>query len=233
MIFDLRVKSIKKVRQNTSTSLFLFHLFANFKKNKDSGNYSYRSYTKDINLIIFNLEQSDKILLKGCLKGDRNAQKALYEKFKVPMFRICLRYANDRPEAEDMLQEGFVKVFLDLHQFRKEGPLGGWIRRVIVNVALMQIRKRRKLFSNVEVENLSDSVTTDEDVFAEMNAKALTRIIQKLPTGYRVVFNMYVIEGYSHKEIAEKLEVSVNTSKSQLSKAKATLRKMLEKCIVG
>lgn len=178
------------------------------------------------------MEQSDNILLKGCLKGDRNAQKALYEKFKVPMFRICLRYANDRAEAEDMLQEGFVKVFSDLHQFRAEGPLGGWIRRVMVNIALMQIRKRKKLFSDVEIENLSDSVTTDEDIFAEMNAKALTRIIQKLPTGYRVVFNMFVIEGYSHKEIAEKLEVSINTSKSQLSKAKATLRRMLEKIIV-
>lgn len=178
------------------------------------------------------MEQTDSIILKGCLKNNRNAQKALYKKYKVPMFRVCLRYANSRAEAEDMLQDGFIKVFSDLHQFRSSGALGGWIRKVIVNIALMQIRKRKHLFSDIEIENLANEVTTDEDIFGEMNAKALTHLIQKLPTGYRVVFNMYVIEGYSHKEIAEKLEISVSTSKSQLSKSKATLRRMLEKIIV-
>lgn len=178
------------------------------------------------------MEQSDNIILKGCLKGDRNAQKALYEKYKVPMFRVCLRYAQSRQEAEDMLQDGFIKVFSDLHQFRSDGALGGWIRRVMVNIALMQIRKRKNLFSSIEIEQVADDFTTDENIFAEMNAKALTRLIQKLPPGYRVVFNMYVVEGYPHKEIAEKLNISINTSKSQLSKAKAMLRKMLEKIIV-
>ena len=161
-----------------------------------------------------NLEQSDKNILKGCLNGDRSAQKALYEKYKVPMFRVCLRYAQSRQEAEDMLQDGFIKVFSDLKKFRADGALGGWIRKVMVNTALMEIRKRKNLFSAVEIENVSDSVTTDENIFAEMNAKALTRIIQKLPAGYRVVFNMYVVEGYPHKEIAEKLDISINTSKS-------------------
>ena len=177
------------------------------------------------------MEQSDKNILKGCLNGDRSAQKALYDKYKVPMFRVCLRYAQSRQEAEDMLQDGFVKVFSDLKNFRSDGALGGWIRKVIVNTALMEIRKRKQLFSPIEIENISDTVTTDENIFAEMNAKALTRIIQKLPTGYRVVFNMYVVEGYPHKEIAEKLDISINTSKSQLSKAKAMLRRMLEKII--
>ena len=178
------------------------------------------------------MELSDHKILKGCLEGERNAQKALYQKYKVPMFRICLRYAQDRAEAEDMLQDGFIKVYTDLHQFRSDGPLGGWIRKVMVNTALMAIRKKKVLFSSIELEDIAEQVTTDEDVFATMNAKALTRIIQKLPTGYRVVFNMFVIEGYSHKEIAEQLNISVNTSKSQLSKGKAVLRRMLEKVII-
>ena len=177
------------------------------------------------------MEKSDNYILKGCLNGDRNAQKALYEKYKVPMFRVCLRYAQNREEAEDMLQDGFIKVFADLKKFRSDGALGGWIRKVMVNTALMAIRKRKQLFSSVEIENLADHVTTDENIFAEMNAKALTRIIQKLPDGYRVVFNMYVVEGYPHKEIAQKLDISINTSKSQLSKAKAMLRRILEKVI--
>ena len=176
--------------------------------------------------------ESDDILLKGCLKGEASSQRALYEKYKTPMFRVCLRYAKGRAEAEDILQEGFIKVFTDLHQFKSTGALGGWMRKVIVNVALMHIRKKRVLFSSVEIDDLSNEFITEEDVFAEMNAKALTKIIQQLPDGYRAVFNMYVIEGFSHKEIAEQLNVSVGTSKSQLSKGKAMLRMMIEKIMV-
>ena len=158
--------------------------------------------------------------------------KALYEQYKVPMFRLCLRYAQDYPEAEDMLQEGFIQVFKDLHQFNASGPLGGWIRRVMVNKALQIIRKRKRLFSTVELQEAAEQESTNEDVFAQLNAKALTKLIQQLPAGYRMVFNMYVIEGYSHSEIAELLGISASTSKTQLFKAKASLRKMLEKIMI-
>ena len=171
-------------------------------------------------------------LIEGCLRKDSKCQKALYEQFKVPMYRICLRYAADSYEAQDMLQDGFIKVYSDLHQFRREGPLGAWIRRVMVNTALTHLRKKKKLFSDVDISNLSNVVHTNENIHAELDAQKLTMLVQQLPPGYRVVFNMYVIEGYPHKEIAEKLNISVNTSKSQLSKAKATLRKVIEKVLV-
>lgn len=171
-------------------------------------------------------------IIRGCLKGDSESQRALYEHFKVPMFRLCLRYAKDRPEAEDLLQDGFIQVFSDLHQYKFNGALGGWIRRVIVNVALQHIRRNKRMFPTVEIESIADDYQTDEDVFSNLGVKALTKIIQQLPPGYRAVFNMYVIEGYSHKEIAAKLNFTVNTSKSQLSKAKAMLRRMLENVIM-
>lgn len=182
---------------------------------------------------IGNLGISDEKLVSGCLKGESNAQKALYEKFKIQLFRVCLRYAKDRTEAEDMLQDGFIKIFTDLHQFSFQGPLGAWMRRVVVNVALQHIRKNKCLQMNEELENIADDYQADADVFSNLNLKTLTKLIQKLPDGYRVVFNMYVIEGYSHKEIAEQLNIEVNTSKSQLSKAKATLRKMLEQIMAN
>lgn len=171
---------------------------------------------------------SENNLLTECLKGNPNAQKALYEKYKVPLFRICLRYAKDRPEAEDMLQDGFVKIFTDLHQYKGDGALGGWLRRVVVNVALQHIRKYKKFENTVELDQLSETHHTNEMVTSNLNAQALTKMIQQLPTGYRTVFNLFVIEGYTHKEIAELLGVNVNTSKSQLSKAKATLRAMIQ-----
>ena len=182
---------------------------------------------------IGNLGLSDEKLVSGCLQGESSSQKALYERYKIQLFRVCLRYAKDHAEAEDMLQDGFIKIFTDLHQFSFQGPLGAWMRRVVVNVALQHIRKNKRLQVNEDIESVSDQYHTDASVFSNMNVKALTKLIQQLPDGYRVVFNMYVIEGYSHKEIAEQLNIQVNTSKSQLSKAKATLRKMLEKIMVN
>ena len=182
---------------------------------------------------IGNLGLSDEKLVSGCLQGKSSSQKALYEKYKVQLFRVCLRYATDHAEAEDMLQDGFIKIFSDLHQFSFQGPLGAWMRRVVVNIALQHIRKNKRLTMSEEIENIADEYQTDASVFSKMNVEGLTKLIQKLPDGYRVVFNMYVIEGYSHKEIAAQLNIQVNTSKSQLSKAKATLRKMLEKIMVN
>ncbi|MCB0652426.1 MAG: RNA polymerase sigma factor [Saprospiraceae bacterium] len=179
------------------------------------------------------MESDEKKLINGCVKKDKKAQRQLYELYKVSLFRICLRYAKDRPEAEDILQDGFVKIMADIHQYRGEGALGGWMRRVMVNTALQHIRKQNRQGYTVEITEIADTHQADEVILSDLRAKALTQLIQKLPPGYRAVFNMYVIEGFSHKEIAEQMEVTESTSKSQLSKAKAMLRKMLERNLVG
>ncbi len=169
-------------------------------------------------------------LIEACIRGDRSAQNQLYNEHKYKMMGVCLRYAKNRAEAEDILQDGFFKVFCDLKQFSGTGPLGAWIRRVIVNTALMHVRKHKnKLFPSIELEKVEYTQASDEDLFSRFRMQALVKMIQQLPDGYRMVFNMYVIEGYSHKEIAEQLNISESTSKSQLSRAKMTLRGMLEK----
>jgi RNA polymerase sigma factor (sigma-70 family) len=173
-------------------------------------------------------------LIEGCLKGHPQAQRELYEQYKVPLFRLCLRYAGNREEAEDMLQDGFVKVFSDLGQYRGDGALGGWIRRVMINVALQHLRRQKHLPATTDIETVTELADDSaEQLFSQLRAKALVALIQQLPPGYRTVFNLYVIEGYAHLEIAEMLGISENTSKSQLSKAKAMLRRVLEKTMAS
>ncbi len=175
---------------------------------------------------------SENQIIQGCLEGHRLSQRRLYEAYKVPMFRICLRYATNRTEAEDMLQDGFIRVFTDLHQYKGQGALGGWIRKVIVNSALQYLRKNKKHTATTDIQAIHQTHFAESDIHYQLNAQALTQLIQQLPTGYRLVFNLYVIEGYTHKEIAEQLQININTSKSQLSKAKAALRKKLETIII-
>jgi RNA polymerase sigma factor (sigma-70 family) len=167
-------------------------------------------------------------IVKDCLKGNRESQRALYEKYKVPMFRLCLRYAGDHAEAEDILQDGFIKVFNDLHQFGFRGVFGGWLRKVVLNVALQHVRKKSRMNPVVETDSLVNQLHTDENILSELHAETLTKLIQTLPPGYRAVFNLYVVEGYSHQEIGELLGIEEGTSKSQLSKSKAALRAMIE-----
>ncbi|TAK34915.1 MAG: RNA polymerase sigma factor [Saprospiraceae bacterium] len=171
-------------------------------------------------------------LVRGCLRGERQQQRALYERYKVPMFRLCLRFASDRAEAEDLLQEGFVKVFDDLHQYSFQGAFGGWVRRVMLNVALQHVRKQQRMFPVVDVDAYTNYLPSGDDIIAQLDAEALTKFIQQLPPGYRAVFNLYVVEGYPHKEIAGMLGIDVGTSKSQLSKAKTALRGMLERVMI-
>jgi len=193
-----------------------------FKNNISPGNlFNPFSTMKEENLKK-NLAITEKDLLDGCLKGDNSCQKALYEQYKVSLFRVCLRYAKDRMEAEDMLQDGFIKIFTDLHQFKSQGALGGWMRRVMVNAALQHIRKNKKFQHETDLEHIKNDHQTGEVATSNLNAQALTKLIQQLPVGYRTVFNLYVIDGFQHKEIAIKLNITENTSKSQLSKAKAT-----------
>ncbi|MEZ4887887.1 MAG: RNA polymerase sigma factor [Chitinophagales bacterium] len=169
-------------------------------------------------------------LITACKNGDPAAQKQLYENYKSKMMGVCLRYAQTRTEAHDIFQEGFIQIFRDIHQYQPIGPFGGWMRRVIVNTALKHIRReKRNLFTHIDTSEIEDSYQTNENIFSTFREKALLKMVQQLPDGYRMVFNLYVIEGYSHKEIAEQLEISQSTSKTQLRKAKIALRKMIEK----
>ena len=178
------------------------------------------------------MNQEEQNIIKGCIKGDKKSQYDLYNRFKKDVFGLCLRYAKDRAEAEDKMQEGFIKVYTDLYQYRPIGPLGGWIRRVVINSCLRFIRKRKRLVFNEYSDQMSMALKSDDNVISDLGAKDLIKVIQKLPEGYRLVFNLYVIEGFSHKEIAEQLGISVNTSKSQLSRAKAYLRKKIERVLI-
>ncbi len=162
------------------------------------------------------------------MRGDIKAQKALYKQFAPQMMSVCMRYAKDRSEAQDILQEGFFKVFTNLHQYAGHGSLGGWIRKVVVHSALRYIRKHKKNWHFKEDEEYMKQIPANEiDVLGHLAMQDLVGLIQNLPVGYQTVFNMYVIEGFSHQEIAELLNISVGTSKSQLYKAKAALRESI------
>ena len=177
--------------------------------------------------------KTEKELIRACIKGKRDAQYELYNLHKDKMLGICLRYTSNRAEAQDVLQDGFVKVFRDLYQYKPVSPLGAWMRRVMINTALENIRRKKKnLFSTVDIQDIADLHESDEDIYAQFGVKALLKMVQRLPEGYRLVFNMYAIEGYTHKEIAEELGISHHTSKSQLFKARKFLRKMLESKII-
>ena len=145
---------------------------------------------------------------------------------------ICLRYAQNKAEAEDMLQDGLISVFKDLKQFdTKKATFSAWSNKVMVNAALQYLRKWKKLTFNESIDFYEDQLATEEIVYDTLGAKELTSFVQNLPDGYRIVFNMYVMEGYKHREIAEILSISENTSKTQLLKAKKMLRSQLEKVL--
>ena len=167
-------------------------------------------------------------LISECLKGNYRAQKKLFNHFSPLMMGICMRYASNREDAEDILQEGFIKVFKNLSSFQQRGPLGAWIRRIMINTALQIFRENKNLLLNVEIEKYDFMIESDDDIFAQISADELRKKIQQLPSGYRVVFNLYAIEGYTHIEISKELKISVGTSKSQYSRARALLRKIID-----
>ena len=176
-------------------------------------------------------------ILEACKRGERLAQRQLYEKYKGRMFALCLRYADNREDAEDMLQEGFVQIFKDLHQYRMLGSLEGWMRKVVLNVALQYIRKQKRHPQTATLEHWEDAAYVegeeDDSLFSEDMIKTVLHFIQKMPPGFRAVINLYIVEGYTHENIAQTLGISVGTSKSQLSRAKVYLKKMLEKSLAG
>ncbi len=173
---------------------------------------------------------NEEQMVNKCLEKDTLAQKQLFDFYSKRMMGVCLRYSKDMDEAKDVLQMGFIKVFEKLDMYNHKGSLEGWIRKIIVNTALDNIRKNKKLQNNVNIEKVDYQINNYSETAVEaLSVQDLLKVIQNMPTGFRTVFNMYVIEGYSHKEIAEELNVSVSTSKSQFSRARAYLQKKLIK----
>ncbi len=168
-------------------------------------------------------------IIKGCIAGKREFQKKLYETFSGKMLFVCFRYCKNREEAEDVLQEGFIKVFKHINTFKFEGSFEGWVRRIMVNTAIEHIRKNKHTHAFDDVENMVESPESELDITGKLNEKELLKMVHMLPDGYRAVFNLYAIEGYSHKEIADLLGIAEGTSKSQLSKAKVFLKTLLHK----
>jgi RNA polymerase sigma-70 factor (ECF subfamily) len=166
-------------------------------------------------------------LLEQCKKGRASAQQKLYQHLSPRMFGLCLRYAKDYHTAEDLLQDGFIKVFKNLHKFRGEGSFEGWVRRIFVNTAIEYFRRNSNMYPVHEQEEI-DQEYFDDSVMDNLLAEDVVKFINELSPGYRTVFNLYVVEGYSHREIAEMLEITEGTSKSQLARARYILQEKIQ-----
>lgn len=175
-----------------------------------------------------NLRKSitEKELVEGCKKRKQLAQKQVYERYSGKMLAVVCRYIKDRNEAEEVMIGGLMKVFEKIDQFKEEGSFEGWIRRICVNESLTYLRKNKYMYAEVEIEK-ADASMSFQQIEDQLEAEDLLKIIQELPVGYRTVFNLYAIDGYNHAEISEQLGINVNTSKSQLSRARALLQKQL------
>jgi RNA polymerase sigma factor (sigma-70 family) len=166
-------------------------------------------------------------LIKGCINGNRKCQYQLYQQYASGMMVVAMRYAKSTQEAEDILQEGFIKVFKNIKKFRSDSSLGYWIKRIIVNTALNHQRSKLYLYPMVDVEDVDEGYNAVS--LSNLEMEELLEVVQGLPTGCRVIFNLYAIEGYQHKEISEMLSISVGTSKSQYARARKLLIEYLEK----
>ena len=173
------------------------------------------------------IENKQDELIERCILGKRLAQSDFYNKHSPFLFGISRRYAKNNTDAEDILQEGFIKIFKYLKDFRSEGSLEGWMRRIIVTTSYNFYKRKSLINSNVEAENIHVALPGDHEIISNMSHEELLKIIQGLPNGYRMVFNMNTFDGYSHKEIGDRMNISVNTSKSQLSRAKSSLQKTI------
>jgi len=168
----------------------------------------------------------EKDWIEGCKRQNREAQHALYEFFSGKMYTLCCRYIKDKMEAEDVLVMAFTKIFERIDQYKNEGSFEGWIRRVMVNESLSYLRKNKNMYLETDIE-AADREPDYDRIESQLEAEDLMKLIASLPTGYRIVFNLYTVDGFSHQEIADQLGISENTSKSQLSRARALLQKKL------
>lgn len=170
---------------------------------------------------------TDQELAQRCSEGKRDAQEMLWKLYSRKMMTVCLRYCDSREEAEDVLQEGFIKVFDKIDQWQGTGPLGGWIRTIMVNTSLTYLRSRNKWRNATDI-GVAENIDAEEiSAISKMNEESLMKLIETMPSGYKTVFNLFAIEGYAHKEIADLMGISENTSKTQFLKAKNWLKKNL------
>jgi len=172
--------------------------------------------------------KSEKEILAGCINGRQSAQWELYQRYSRLLLAVCSRYAKDQEEAEDILQEGFVKIFLNIRAFKGDGPLLAWMRRVMINTAITHYHRMRKHRYHDDLEEVKESRLVDKGwEEADFTQQELLNVIRQMPDGYRQVFNLYAIEGYKHREIAELLGIDENTSKSQYSRGRRWLQERL------
>jgi len=169
---------------------------------------------------------TEEDLIKGCIQNNQHCQRLLFEKYAGKMMSLCLRFSNHQQQAQDILQEGFIKVFEYIHQYKSEGSFEGWMRRVFISIATRQVSKRKIHF--IDIDNADDATTINPSILSKISENEIHELIRKLPDGYRLVFNLNIIEGYSHDEIATMLGIKATTSRTQLLKA----RKMLQALIV-
>ena len=172
---------------------------------------------------------TEEAIIRGCLKNESSAQRELYNTYSPKMLSVCYRYAINREDAEDMLQEGFVRVFSQLHSFEKRGSLEGWVRKVIVHTCINILKKNKKFNESVDLIYANKIHVREESIPAIVQAKQIVECIRLLPMGYRTVLNLFAIEGYSHKEVALLLDIEESTSRSQFTRAKAMLEDILIK----
>lgn len=172
---------------------------------------------------------TERDLIEGCLEGDAAAQKELYERYAPKLWPVCLRYAKNQMAAEDIMQEGFIRIFKYLEYFKGDGSFEGWLRRTMVNTAINFYKKNLKQNNERDIDTVFDLSNHDVDAVSQMTANEIMSVVQSLPDGYRTIFNLFVVEGYPHKEIAKLLGISENTSKSQLSRARVILQEKINK----
>ena len=170
---------------------------------------------------------TDQALVQGCIRNDASAQQALYQRYSPRMLALCYRYARNREDAEDMLQEGFIKVFSQIGQFRHAGTLEGWVRRIMVHTCINILKKNRKFSDALDISHAAGMPVDEQTIPSIIQAKQVVECIRMLPLGYRTVLNLYAIEGFSHKEIGKMLEIGESTSRSQYTRAKAMLENIL------
>ncbi|MEO8414397.1 MAG: sigma-70 family RNA polymerase sigma factor [Ginsengibacter sp.] len=172
---------------------------------------------------------TEELMLQGCLENLASAQEALYNRFSPRMLGVCYRFARNREDAEDMMQEGFIKVFTQIRQFRGQGALEGWIRRIIVHTCINVLKKNKKFTDSVDIFHAHSMYLNENNIPSILQAKQVVECIRLLPVGYKTVLNLYAIEGYSHKEIATILDIEESTSRSQYTRAKSMLEDILLK----
>ncbi len=170
---------------------------------------------------------TEEAILLGCIQNKSVAQKELYEKYSPKMLAVCYRYGHNREDAEDMLQEGFIKVFSQIHTFENRGSLEGWIRRIVVHTCINILKKNKKFNESVDLIHATTLQVREESIPSIIQAKQVIECIRLLPIGYRTVLNLYAIEGFSHREIGNMLDIEESTSRSQYTRAKAMLEDVL------